>query len=87
MRLIGIGLDGSCAAAPSGSTARYFAPSSVLIMMDAVLASPIQVCLTRKVTFTWPRASETPVTLPTSTPATRTSLPGTSPADSVKSAV
>jgi hypothetical protein len=87
VRLTGMRREGLCFAVPSGSTARYFSPSSVLIMIEAREALPTQVSLTRNVTFTCPRSRDTPVTLPTFTPATRTSFPEFSPADSVKSAL
>ena len=35
VRLTGMRRDGFCRAVPSGSTARYFSPSSVLIMIEA----------------------------------------------------
>ena len=52
--------------------------------MATVLASPIQAFLTLNETSTRSPASETPVTRPTVTPATRTGLPGCRPAASVK---
>ena len=55
--------------------------------MAAVLSSPTQAPLTLNVTATLSPASETPVTWPTMTPATRTSFPACSPAASAKYAV
>src|SRR5260221_8381169 len=83
----GIGVAGSCGALPSGSSPRYLSPSSVLISIPAVDLLPTHSLRTRKVTATLLPSSVTPVTLPTVTPAIRTSLPGCSPAASAKYAV
>ena len=40
VRVVGMSWDGFWAAVPSGSTARYFSPSSVRIRIAAVLVSP-----------------------------------------------
>ncbi|CAM5719071.1 hypothetical protein SALBM217S_01027 [Streptomyces griseoloalbus] len=80
-------LPGSCGRDPSGSTARYLSPSTVLTAMAAVVRSPIQASSTVKETFTSGPSSATPVTLPTLTPAMRTSSPSSRPAASVKSAL
>lgn len=87
VRLSGIRSDGFCGRVPTGSSARYLSPSSVLMAMAAVLESPTQAPLTLKDTFTLAPSSETAFTWPTLTPAIRTSSPGLIPADSVKSAV
>ena len=83
----GIGVAGSCGWVPSGSSARNLSPSRVLILMAALVSLPTQVPFTLKLTATLLPASETPVTWPTVTPATRTSLPACSPAASAKYAV
>lgn len=87
VRLSGIRAAGFCAPAPTGSSARYLSPSRVLMAMATVLESPTQAPLTLKDTFTLAPSSATAFTWPTRTPAIRTSSPGLSPADSVKSAV
>ena len=87
VRVAGIVAAGFCVPVPSGSSARYLSPSRVLIWMLTVLALPTQASLTRNETLTRFPSSATPVTLPTVTPATRTSLPGLSPASSVNRAV
>lgn len=83
----GMRLPGSCGREPSGSTARYLSPRTVLTAMAAVLRSPIQASSTSKDTFTLAPSSATPVTWPTFTPAMRTSSPSSRPAASVKSAL
>src|SRR6266567_6142822 len=75
-----------CLVSATESTARYFAPSSVLILIDRVLWSPMNACLTRKVTLTWLPSSPTEETVPTLTPATRTSSLGLMPAASLNAA-
>ena len=55
--------------------------------MAALVWFPTQAPFTLKVTATLLPASEMPVTRPTTTPATRTSLPACSPASSAKYAV
>lgn len=87
VRASGMRRPGSCRCAPSGSTARNLSPSSVLIAIVTVLASPTQVSRTRKPTVTFAPSSRTLVTSPTFTPATRTSFPDRSPAASLKSAL
>ncbi len=87
MRDSGIGWPGSCGLVPSGSSARNLSPSRVLILIAALVWLPTQVPFTLKLTATLFPASATPVTWPTVTPATRTSLPAASPASSAKYAV
>ena len=87
VRASGIGVAGFCGWVPEGSSARNLSPSRVLILMAAVVWLPTQAPFTLKVTATLLPASEMPVTWPTTTPATRTSLPGCSPASSAKYAV
>ncbi len=87
VRCSGIGSDGESSAPPCGSSARYFWPSSVLIRMAAVVWSPSHASPTRKLTSTWSSSISTSETVPTFTPAMRTSLSGRSPAASVNCAV
>jgi hypothetical protein len=82
-----MGWLGFCGPVPSGSMARNLSPSSVLILMAALVWLPTQAFFTRNVTATLLPASEMPVTWPTMTPATRTSLPACKPASSAKYAV
>ena len=91
--LCGIGVLGSCPFAPIESMLRYFAPSSVLILMSTRLWLPTKPFLTVNVTFTQggvaPHSGRSPPiatsdTLPTFTPAMRTSLSALRFADSVK---
>ncbi len=84
VRLLGMVREGFWAASPSGSTARYLAPSRVRMSMAAVLALPTQAPRTRNPTFTCAPSRATEVTWPTLTPATLTSSPASSPEDSVK---
>ena len=77
---------------PAGARARYFWPSTVLIRMVAPVSGPSRTASSmRKSTRTYvvvpSRASDTSVTLPTLTPATRTSLPAARPLASRKAAV
>jgi len=87
VRVSGMRLPGSWRPEPSGSRARYLSPRTVLMAMAAVVRSPSQASSTSKVTFTLAPSSATPVTLPTLTPAMRTSSPSPSPAASEKSAL
>jgi len=86
VRAAGMRWPGSCGPVPSGSTARYFSPSSVLMPMATVLELPIHASSTRKVTLTRAPSRATSVTSPTFTPAIRTSSRDSRPAASVKSA-
>jgi len=71
---------------PSGDSAMYLRPSAVLIRISARVSRPSLAPLTRIRTSTWSPTSSMPVTLPTLTPATRTSSIFCRPAASVKSA-
>lgn len=72
---------------PAGSSERYIAPSSVLTLMAARVSSPnAEGVSTRKVTFTWSPSSATLSTLPTRTPAIRTSSFALRPPDSENAA-
>ena len=86
VRASGIVVAGSSGAPPCGSSARYFAPSSVRIWMDALVWSPTQASLTLNATRTWSPSSVTDPTRPASTPAIVTMSPACRPAASVKSA-
>src|SRR4051794_29646836 len=85
VRESGIVALASCSEDPTESTDRYFAPSKVLILIATVLRSPMNAFLTLKVTFTLSSpVSATVSTLPTFTPAMRTSSPDRRFASSVK---
>ncbi len=87
VRSTGISLSSSICPEPAGSSERYMAPSSVLILMAAAVSEPNSSPLsTRKATRTWSPASSTDSTLPTRTPAIRTSSSALSPPDSLKEA-
>ncbi|CAM5339250.1 hypothetical protein SVIOM342S_02336 [Streptomyces violaceorubidus] len=75
MRASGMRLPGSWRPEPSGSSARYLSPRTVLMAMAAVVRSPSQASSTSKVTLTLAPSSATPVTRPTLTPAQRLAEP------------
>ena len=77
---------GSASPAPCGSSDRYFWPSSVLILIAAPVRSPSQASLTLNDTLTDAPSSWMSLTLPTLTPAIRTSLSFCSPEASLNSA-
>lgn len=84
VRACGMVASSSWVPSPLVSSARYFSPRSVLISIDAVVASPTRTPLTRNRTSTCLPSSVTEDTVPTLTPAISTSLSGASPADSPK---
>jgi hypothetical protein len=85
VREVGMAVAGESLPLPSGSSARYSAPTTVLIRIDAFVSSPSRTpFLTRNLTTTWSLSSPTLVTVPTFTPATRTSSVFLRLADSVK---
>ncbi len=72
---------------PAGSRARNIAPSRVFTLMSARVSLPKAAgSSTRKVTLTWSPSSSTFSTLPTRTPATRTSSLALRPPASLKAA-
>ena len=79
-----MGVPGSCAFVPDESMARYLAPSSVLIVICRVLSLPMKAFFTLKTTFTLSPSSVVEETVPTFTPAMRTSSLGRRFASSVK---
>ena len=88
VRSSGISLPGRSCPDPFGCRARYFAPRIVLIRMAApVLVPNFGSPLILKVTFTWSPSRSTSSTLPTLTPAMRTSSPGLSPPASENAAL
>ncbi len=87
VRSTGISAPSSSWPAPAGSRERYMAPSSVLTLIAACVSSPNSESVsTRKVTLTWSPSSSTVSTLPTRTPAIRTSSLALSPPDSENAA-
>ena len=86
VRLIGIVVPASCVASPCGSSAMYSWPSRVLILIAAVVWLPTQASLTSNWIRTFVPCSAIESTVPTFTPAMRTSSPLRSPPASVKSA-
>lgn len=87
VRSSGIRSSGSSTSVPRGSSARYFCPRIVLIWMEAAVSFPTQASWTLNDTITRSPSRSTPVTLPTFTPAIRTSLVGLRPAASLNSAL
>lgn len=72
---------------PAGRTSRNLAPSTVAVLIDAPVASPrVLPSNTVKSARTARPASSTSSTLPTTTPASRTSSPDFRPAASLNSA-
>ena len=88
VRVTGISSPSGSWPEPAGARLRYIAPSRVLTLMSARVSLPKSAfSSTRKVTFTWSPSSSTFSTLPTRTPATRTSSLALSPPASVKAAL
>jgi hypothetical protein len=87
VRSRGMPVPGFSAFSPCGSSDRYFCPSSVLILIAALVRSPSQASLTLNDTFTDAPSSSMSLTLPTLTPAIRTSLSFCSPDASLNSAL
>ena len=78
--------DASCPF-PFGSSARYFWPSKVFIRIEAAVCGPNAAsALILKSTLTCEPSSSIPVTLPTRTPAIRTSSSLRMPPASVNAA-
>ena len=88
MRSTGIVLPSSSWPSPSGSRARNIEPRIVLTLIWAPVSVPKRESVsTLKVTSTLSPASSTLSTLPTRTPAIRTSSLGLSPPASLKDAL
>ena len=87
VREVGISLPfGSCPE-PAGSRERYIAPSRVFTLIAARVSVPKSAPLSmRKATLTWSPSRDTESTLPTRTPAMRTSSFALRPPASLKSA-
>ena len=87
VRSTGISAPSSIWPDPAGCSARNMAPSRVFTLIAAAVSAPKSASpSTRKVTFTWSPSSSTFSTLPTRTPAIRTSSLGLSPPASLKAA-
>ncbi len=87
VRSTGITAPSSSCPSPAGSRARNIAPRRVLTLIAAPVVDPKSTSFsTVNSTFTWSPSSPTDCTLPTRTPATRTSSLALSPPASVKAA-
>ena len=87
VRVVGISAPSGSCPGPAGSRERNIAPSRVLTLIAARVSVPKSApSWIRKATFTWSPSSDTESTLPTRTPAMRTSSSAFSPPASLKSA-
>ncbi len=87
VRLTGMVVPSSSWPPPAGSSERNMAPSSVFTLIAARESLPKSTPRwTLKVTLTWSPSSSTASTLPTRTPATRTSSLALSPPASLNAA-